>query len=227
MAQNSNKPPLSEAQTKAFAQALRALATAYEKSSSWVASQLSLWSESAGLRRVDPDRLVEVVYAWIDTETRPPMLAQLVAKCGGGAESRGEARTPQGMPAALVGGQVCADCQGNGWVEVAIHRGADVHVAALKCVCRGGEDPRVSRERWLRQEPTIDRIYLGLGRALTYAERGICKPEGKVIPLHLRYTPNPEALDTHRAERTRRLAEAAKANEVGMPWDDNQEEEWH
>jgi len=130
------------------------------------------------------------------------------------------------MPAALVGGAVCQDCQGNGFVEVAIHRGADVHVAALKCPCRGGEDPTVSRERWLRQEPTIDRIYLGLGRALTYAERGICKPEGKVIPLHgLKYTPNPEALDPHRAERTRRLAEAAKAETVELPWDDR-EEEW-
>ena len=225
MAQNTQ--PLSDAQIQAFNDAIRILTSTYEKSSSWAVAQLSLWKESPRLRAVPPERLVAAVRDWVDTETRPPMLAQLVAKCGGGAESRGEARTPQGMPAALVGGQVCADCQGNGFVEVAIHRGQDVHVAALKCVCRGGEDPRVSRERWLRQEPTIDRIYLGLGRALTYEERGIRKPEGKVIPLHLKYTPNPEALDPHRAERTRRLAEDAKANEVGMPWDDNQEDEWH
>ena len=82
---------LSNEQVLAIADSLRALAAAYSKSADWVAAQLKLWKESPRLRSVDPARLVAAVRDWIDTEPRPPLLAQLVSRCGGG-ESRGEAR---------------------------------------------------------------------------------------------------------------------------------------
>lgn len=206
---------LSNEQVIAIADGIRALAVAYGKSADWVSGQLKLWKESPRLRSVDPARMVAAVRDWIDTESRPPMLAQLVTRCGVGAP-RGEASTPKGLPAALTGASVCRDCQGNRWIEVAVHRqtegGTRVDVAALKCVCQGGEDPEVTRDRWYRQDPTCH-IYLGVGRSLTWQERGI--PLSAPVVTTLRYTHQPERLDRHRASRLRAI-EAAEEE----PWYD-------
>jgi hypothetical protein len=206
---------LSNEQVIAIADGIRALAVAYAKSADWVSGQLKLWRESPRLRSVDPARLVAAVRDWIDTESRPPMLAQLVTRCGVGAP-RGEAPTPQGLPAALTGAAVCHDCQGNRWIEVAVHRqtggGTRVDVAALKCTCQGGEDPEVTRERWYRQDPTCV-IYLALGRPLTWWERGVVVPT--VSNSALRYTHQPERLDRHRVSRLRAI-EAVEEE----PWED-------
>jgi len=206
---------LSNEQVIAIADGIRALAVAYGKSADWVSGQLKLWKESPRLRSVEPARMVAAVRDWIDTESRPPMLAQLVTRCGVGAP-RGEASTPKGLPAALTGASVCRDCQGNRWIEVAVHRqtegGTRVDVAALKCVCQGGEDPEVTRDRWYRQDPTCH-IYLGMGRSLTWQERGI--PLSAPVVTTLRYTHQPERLDRHRASRLRAI-EAAEEE----PWYD-------
>ena len=206
---------LSNEQVIAIADGIRALAVAYGKSADWVSGQLKLWKESPRLRSVDPARMVAAVRDWIDTESRPPMLAQLVTRCGVGAP-RGEASTPKGLPAALTGASVCRDCQGNRWIEVAVHRqtegGTRVDVAALKCVFQGGEDPEVTRDRWYRQDPTCH-IYLGVGRSLTWQERGI--PLSAPVVTTLRYTHQPERLDRHRASRLRAI-EAAEEE----PWYD-------
>ncbi len=203
---------LSEDQKKAIVDALKLLGRAYEKSTPWMAAQLELWSESNGIARLSADQILDAARSWIDEETRPPMLAQFIGRARGG--ETGEARTPKGLPAQLVGGQVCPDCQGNGFIECAVWRTSDpkqVHVAALKCVCRGGEDPEVTRERWVRQEPTLHRLIFAVGRSLTPEERG-CEV-GKVIEFpkgkaKFGYTPNPERLDRHRMARQAALEQA-------------------
>ena len=201
--------PLTNDQIVAIAEGVRALAAAYSKSAEWTGTQLKLWKESPRLRAVEPATLMAAVRDWIDQEPRPPMLAQLVSRCGGNTH---ESRTPQGMPPSLTGRPVCQDCQGNRWIEVAVHREARVDVAALKCVCQGGEDPEVTRDRWYRQDPTCH-IYLGMGRSLTWQERGI--PLSAPVVTTLRYTHQPERLDRHRASRLRAI-EAAEEE----PWYD-------
>ena len=205
--------PLTNDQIVAIAEGVRALAAAYSKSAEWTGTQLKLWKESPRLRAVEPATLMAAVRDWIDQEPRPPMLAQLVSRCGGNTH---ESRTPQGMPPSLTGRPVCQDCQGNRWIEVAVHRqtegGTRVDVAALKCVCQGGEDPEVTRDRWYRQDPTCH-IYLGVGRSLTWWERGVTVPT--ISNSALRYTHQPERLDRHRASRLRAI-EAAEEE----PWYD-------
>lgn len=65
-------------------------------------------------------------------------------------------------------------------------------------------EPAAVARQWERLDPRIDRVIFGDGRALEASERGCLGGSGATA----RYTPSPERLDPHRAQRQRQIRAA-------------------
>ena len=158
------------------------------------------WSLSERIRSASPELLGSTAVLCVEKMKFAPKLAEfLEIMAQVDPSSRAKAGPAQ---------RGCPRCQGNIFIEFAVWRGTSVDLTTCRCPCSGGLEPAAVARQWERLDPRIDRVIFGDGRALEASERGCLGGSGATA----RYTPSPERLDPHRAQRQRQIREIGRAH---------------